>query len=377
MVVVTINYRLGTLGFMSIPDANITGNYGLQDQQMAMLWIQKYISYFGGDSTQVTLMGWSAGAASVSYHMYIKSSKNLFHRAIMMSGNMLNPWAMNTNSIKCTKALLKKMNIDITDTTNLKKILHNIKASRFIRKPTRDLIYIFFSVPNYCFVPTIDNDFIQGNAEEMVLRQKPINVVPILLGTTALELESDSTHAFKMKNIILPNHNETILFLLNRYLSNYLKQLDNGDTEFPCTNVSSSNVASLESSATNSNKFIRKLRTMADMYYGIQLFAKNYINMTNEKVFHYRFSFDGKFGNFKDKATAETSGAVHGDDLGYLFRDFFLHKSNDEQHAKRSGEYTSDIDELQQQPYDELDLKNEILVRKRMVKMWTNFIKFG
>jgi carboxylesterase type B len=84
VLLVTINYRLGILGFMATKE--ISGNNGLKDQQMALRWIRDNIEDYGGDPNSVTFMGWSGGARSVSYHTRSESSEGLFHRAIMMSG---------------------------------------------------------------------------------------------------------------------------------------------------------------------------------------------------------------------------------------------------------------------------------------------------
>uniref|UniRef100_A0A1B0GPW9 Carboxylic ester hydrolase n=1 Tax=Phlebotomus papatasi TaxID=29031 RepID=A0A1B0GPW9_PHLPP len=107
VVVVTFNYRLGILGFLYREDAGIAGNNGLRDQQEVFKWVQKNIVAFGGDPKRVTLMGWSAGSASISYHLQAPSSCGLFHGAIMSSGTNLNPWAYQRNTKQCIRALCK------------------------------------------------------------------------------------------------------------------------------------------------------------------------------------------------------------------------------------------------------------------------------
>jgi len=82
-IVVTINYRLGVLGFLLTDD--FQGNYGFQDQRQALIWIQNNIKYFGGDPNQVTLVGQSAGATSIAAHLTSQLSWNLFHKAVIQS----------------------------------------------------------------------------------------------------------------------------------------------------------------------------------------------------------------------------------------------------------------------------------------------------
>ena len=92
VVVVTINYRLGVLGYLAAPalDAenprHVSGNYGLQDQQAALVWVRRNIEEFGGDPDNVTIFGESAGAASVLYQIVSPGAAGLFHRAISESG---------------------------------------------------------------------------------------------------------------------------------------------------------------------------------------------------------------------------------------------------------------------------------------------------
>ena len=97
VVVVTIAYRLGPLGFLAHPELtresphHSSGNYGLMDQIAALEWIQKNIAAFGGDQKNVTIAGQSSGSMSVSMLMASPLAKGLFQRAIGESGGLFEP----------------------------------------------------------------------------------------------------------------------------------------------------------------------------------------------------------------------------------------------------------------------------------------------
>jgi para-nitrobenzyl esterase len=97
VVVVTIAYRLGPLGFLAHPDLTAesarrsSGNYGLLDQVAALEWIRRNIAAFGGDPLRVTIAGQSSGAMSVSMLMASPRARGLFHRAIGQSGGLFEP----------------------------------------------------------------------------------------------------------------------------------------------------------------------------------------------------------------------------------------------------------------------------------------------
>jgi len=96
MVVVTVNYRLGALGFLALPALSAeaedqSGNYGLLDQQAALKWVQRNIAAFGGNPQDVTIAGESAGGMSVCAQLAAPTAAGLFQKAIIQSGLCTSP----------------------------------------------------------------------------------------------------------------------------------------------------------------------------------------------------------------------------------------------------------------------------------------------
>ncbi len=131
VVVVSINYRLNIFGFFLHPElSGQTGNFGLEDEMMALQWIKDYISFYGGDPNNITYFGESAGGAHVSYLMAAPKAKGLFKRGIIQSGayNLFN-WTnkkeieklgqrtqtlLNAQKISC---LLRRLLVTLFDPT--------------------------------------------------------------------------------------------------------------------------------------------------------------------------------------------------------------------------------------------------------------------
>jgi para-nitrobenzyl esterase len=103
VVVVTLAYRLGVLGYLAHPELTAesphhsSGNYGLMDQAAALVWVRQNIAAFGGDPAQVTIFGQSAGAMSVSMLMTSPLARGLFQGAIGQSGGLFEPLQLAPN----------------------------------------------------------------------------------------------------------------------------------------------------------------------------------------------------------------------------------------------------------------------------------------
>ncbi|KAI6205638.1 hypothetical protein M3Y94_00814900 [Aphelenchoides besseyi] len=190
VVVVTINYRLGPFGFMSLGDTE-SGNYGIQDQRCALTWIQQHIAAFGGDPQQVTIVGHDAGAVSAGIHMLSPYSKNLFRSVAAMSGAEVSyhstigkPALAFNNTMKlgrylgCTQAVAQHVwNCILTRSAN-----DIIQAISKTNQPNIPIEY-----NRYLFLPTVDGRDLPAHPL-YILNQVPVggaNVyspVPYLTG---------------------------------------------------------------------------------------------------------------------------------------------------------------------------------------------------
>lgn len=105
VIFVNFNYRVGALGFLAHPELTAesghkaSGDYATLDQIAALKWVQSNIEKFGGDPANVTIMGQSAGAASVTYLQVSPLAKGLFHRAVTMSGSAVGARPMGTGNL--------------------------------------------------------------------------------------------------------------------------------------------------------------------------------------------------------------------------------------------------------------------------------------
>lgn len=123
VVVVTINYRVGVLGFLAHPDLaretadGSTGNYGLLDQVAALQWVHDNIASFGGDPANVTAFGQSAGAVAASWLITSDSARGLFHRAILQSGS-----AFGAGTIGVTRAQAEQVGEQFGTPSELRKL---------------------------------------------------------------------------------------------------------------------------------------------------------------------------------------------------------------------------------------------------------------
>uniref|UniRef100_A0A182MCW8 Carboxylic ester hydrolase n=1 Tax=Anopheles culicifacies TaxID=139723 RepID=A0A182MCW8_9DIPT len=345
LIVITLNYRLGVFGFLKYERQNITGNYGLKDQLAALQWIQRNVHHFGGDPERVTLMGHSAGGGAVTHHLYHEQARGLFHNLIVLSGSMLAPWAILYDYSRCVANFIQDL-----DATTLNEFRELDFRSFFI--PDRRLRHTFaFSSMFYvCFIPTFENRtddvgaYFNQTPHETVRVQTPPQM-PILISETATEFELLLPHVFDfwMSTNYLNQHHPTIRQQIGDILDNVGKWVVAQGLE------------------PTKQQFYQKMANMANLFYPIrQLLHELSKRSDNDQLYYLRFEFDGKFGEYKKKIYAanlatDKYGALHGDELGYIFSPYNLREAL----ANRT------------------QYRHELSVHIKTVELIANFVKYG
>ena len=192
VVVVSVNHRLNILGFLDLSACSekykYSGNVGMLDVVQALQWVQKNISQFGGDPSNVTIFGESGGGGKVGTLLCMPPAKGLFHKAIIMSGTILN---VNTKQMteELGQAVLKELNIDAKDIDKIKDVPYEelyaagqraMAASIGTRKPGTPMMWGFGPTPDGEVL--LQQPFQNGFA-------KISDNIPIMIGTTFNELQ--------------------------------------------------------------------------------------------------------------------------------------------------------------------------------------------
>ncbi len=216
IVVVTVNYRLNIFGFFAHPELSkespykASGNYGLLDQHASLVWVQKNIAAFGGDSKKVTIAGESAGSIAVSAQMASPLSRNLISGAIGESGAGINPTLAPVPLIEA-----EKIGSEFAKNAGY-PTLAQLRALS-----TREIYEIYNESKRFGFPSVIDGYFYPKTIPE-IFKAKEQAQVPLLLGWNSAEIPggafmqglpySEENYIKKVKEVY-PNHADEVLKL--------------------------------------------------------------------------------------------------------------------------------------------------------------------
>ncbi|CAH0397388.1 unnamed protein product [Chilo suppressalis] len=336
VILITMNYRLGAYGFMSLDTPENPGNEGLKDQLIALKWIKKNVEAFGGDSDKITLFGESAGGRSVDFHL-LSPNEKLFDKVIIQSGTTLGP-AFYAPHKDAPLILATHLGLVTEDKS---------EAISFLASIHTDLIVAATYELGLVFRPCLEKPFEEVDAfitENWIEANVPkVRGMPILLGFTDDEklveyINQPKSYFENLNNIFYerlhfgfdvdsPDFEGMIESVRRFYISdgtndeNVKYQISNFDSDFTYIHPTSRSI------------------------------SKYLVNGAGN-IYQYVFSYNGdrSFGKRDKNFTDSIAGAVHADEIGYLF----------------DARY-----------YDQTPSADDQLVIDRITMLWTNFAKYG
>ncbi|XP_037945477.1 esterase B1 [Teleopsis dalmanni] len=320
VVLVTISYRLGPLGFLSLNEKNldVPGNAGLKDQVLALKWVKRNCHFFGGNPDNITVFGESAGGGSTHYMMLTEQTRGLFHKAVIMSGSALAPWAnipQRNWAYRLAKATgYKGENIDAA----VLEYLQQSKASS-ITKVADELLTMDerHERVNFSFGPTVE----PYDSAHCVIPTSPLdmmrncwgNDIPMLIGGNSFEGLLVFPEARKFPDLLTKLGDCEYLTPMDANLSDekrkeYGRQLK--ETYFGEKEPSWDTI--LHYSDVCSYKYF---------WHGIHRTVLSRVHNATAPTYLYRFDFDSKHHNLMRIIFCgrKVRGTCHADDLVYLF----------------------------------------------------------
>nr|XP_048293137.1 acylcarnitine hydrolase-like [Myodes glareolus] len=329
VVVVTIQYRLGVLGFFSTGDQHARGNWGYLDQVAALRWVQQNIAHFGGNPDLVTIFGVSAGGTSVSSLVVSPMSKGLFHRAIMQSGVALLPDLISDTHERVYNTVANLSGCGTMDSAALVHCLRGKSEAEIL--VINKVFKIIPAVVDGVFLPKHPQELLASVDFRPVPSIIGVNndeygwVIPMMFGTAKTIKE------ITRENLQTVLKNTASQMMLPPECSDLIMEEYMGDTEDPQT---------LQAQ-------FREM--MADFMFVVPALQVAHFQRSHAPVYFYEFQHQSSFlKSFKPSYVK----ADHSDEVSFVFGSFIFGIK--------------------------LDLtEEEELLNRRMMKYWANFARHG
>jgi acetylcholinesterase len=345
LIVVSIGYRVGALGFLSLGHPSTPGNAGLFDQLMGLDWVQNNIRYFGGDPNNVTIFGESAGSVSVSLHLLSPLSRSKFQRAIIQSGVAQMPWA--THDMKEARRRAVELAVVILacpqtdDMEALAECLRSIKPQTLV-----DNQWVSRGIIQFPFLPVIDGAFLV-ETPLMSLKRRSFKRCPLLMGSNLNE--ASFFLIYELPKFLTLNSTtmtrQQFLESINELFFHY--------PQYPQTinSIGLDAIAFQYSNWLDPEDKLANIRMLdgavGDCHFTCHVnhFGHRYAT-AGENVYMYYFT-----ERYKSNPWPEWMGVLHGDEILFTMGEVL----------KSGGNFTNDEKELS----------------RKMMKYWTNFAKSG
>uniref|UniRef100_A0A8D8R9Y7 Acetylcholinesterase n=1 Tax=Cacopsylla melanoneura TaxID=428564 RepID=A0A8D8R9Y7_9HEMI len=339
VIVVSMQYRVASLGFLYFRTADAPGNTGLFDQLMALQWVHDNIEYFGGNRNNITLFGESAGAVSVSFHLLSPLSRNLFSQAIMQSGSPTAPWAI----------------IDQEES-----ILRGLRLAEALKCP-HDRHRIHEAID--CLKRVNATDMVNSEWGTLGICEFPF--VPIVDGVflTDIPVKSLRNKEFKKTNILMGSNTEEGNYFILYFLTELFKKEENV--------------------YISREEFLTSVHQLNPYFHPIvrNAIVFEYTNWLNpEDPISNRDSLDKMVGDYHFTCNVNEFAHRYAETGNNVFMFYFKHRSYNSPWPTWTG--VLHADEISYAFGEPLNPRkaftaSEVELSRRIMRYWTNFAKTG
>ncbi|XP_052784797.1 acetylcholinesterase-like isoform X2 [Mya arenaria] len=347
IIIVSMQYRLGSLGFLTLFHPEAPGNAGLFDQVLALDWVQQNIHFFGGNPHSVTLFGESAGAVSVGMHMLSPLSRGKFHKVILQSGAPHAAWAVLPDKEAKNRSMSLAKLLHCDHHTEIPDIIDCLREKPVDKFVNGEWYTITSGVVRFPFVPVVDGSFLTEAPEKSLITHN-FKRCPVLLGHNKHEANywllyyEDKFFSLRDEPKISESAFDTLIDLIFFHHPFYPKELNTFGKE--AIKFEYRNWVNPHDQRQNA---IMLDHAVGDFHFicptvDFALLATN----AGNNVFYYVYEHRSSVHPWP-----EWMGVLHGDEINFVFGE----------PENRTKGYTHE----------------EIQFSKKMMRYWTNFAKTG
>ncbi|XP_011193262.2 esterase B1 [Zeugodacus cucurbitae] len=352
IVLVTIQYRLGALGFLTLdtPECNVPGNAGLKDQVLAIKWVKNNCASFGGNPDCITVFGESAGATAAHCMMLTPQTQGLFHRVILMSGTALPLWETDEQKYRAFNLAKLAGYKGVDNDKHVLAFLRKCKAKDLIALESRtlsadDRAHNISTPFVYCVEPYVTPECVIVKPIREMMKTAWGNAIPMLVGHT-----SDEGLIFMQAAKLLASAaQKQKCYSLKSFIP--YEVADNEESEKFEQKLRTAHVSGKTPTVEEYKNIIAYSYLHFPLY---RLILSRLSHAAGAPLYLYRFDFDSEalphpYRIFR--MGRGLKGVAHGDELSYIFSNLYSQRM-----PKESGEYKT---------------------INRMICFWTQFARSG
>ncbi len=313
-VVVTLNYRLGIFGFLNLPDTYkkegvTSGNFGLQDQAMAIKWVHDNIALFGGDPEQVTIVGESAGSMSVGFHLTNTASptNDYFHGAVMQSPYMGFPIKTESHAEK------------------VGQFSANLMLDRCLSKQVSDPMHCLYETMTTEDIAAIEAIGLLNYLGDTLLTRSFSSVFPYEPYIDGEGVKENLINGEITKPLLIGNNRSESNIFLKIFDSKHKLMTEAGYITFVFAMFPDLNPLELLAIYPfDGHAPMKAIRSLVDDY-AFKCASQYFItHESSADTFIYKFDFESSFNRWQNSKTCDAPEICHAADIPYTFDQFYF-----------------------------------------------------